>query len=80
MRLMLYFIWVPSEMQGSILIVLITITVLLYFRELSFPLLFKLGRRGNSRLQKDLLSAYFITVSMHAKNTIILCQILEEVQ
>lgn len=42
-------------------------------RNLHFTILFKLGKRGNYRIPKDVLTASFIIVSMLAKNIMISC-------
>lgn len=73
------FIWVPSKIQ-SIVLNLSIIILLPVKKNFHFPLLLKLDEKGNPEFQKIVLSAYFIIISMHAKNVIISCQILEEVQ
>lgn len=54
-----------------VFLVLTTTIMLLHSkRNLSFPVLFKLGKRGNSRIPREFLNAYFVVVSMRAKRGI----------
>lgn len=72
------FIWVPSKIQS---IILLLIRLLPVKKKISiFPFSLNGTREVIPELQKIVLSTYFIIISMHAKNIIISCQILEEVQ